>query len=103
MYFKNCFSRTSIQKVLARRYALFDISFNKLSFLYKFNILVTTASVSPWLTIYPSIESVIATLNPDNSKYYYFVADKNGKIYFGKNLSEHNNIIKNLKNKGLWY
>ena len=51
----------------------------------------------------PSIESIIATLNPDNSKYYYFVADKNGKIYFGKNLSEHNNIIKNLKNKGLWY
>ena len=51
----------------------------------------------------PSIESIIATLNPDTSKYYYFVADKNGKIYFGKNLSEHNNIIKNLKNKGLWY
>ena len=51
----------------------------------------------------PSVESIIATLNPDTSKYYYFVADKNGKIYFGKNLSEHNNIIARLKNKGLWY
>lgn len=51
----------------------------------------------------PSIESIIATLKPDNSKYYYFVADKNKRVYFSKNINEHNNTIARLKNQGLWY
>lgn len=51
----------------------------------------------------PSIESIKATLEPDNSKYYYFVADKNKRVYFSKNINEHNNTIARLKNQGLWY
>ena len=51
----------------------------------------------------PSITSIDAVLNPTESNYYYFVSDKNGKIYFAKNYQEHNSIIADLKAKGLWY
>ena len=51
----------------------------------------------------PSIEAIKAVLDPVKEDYYYFVADKNKKVYFSKNLSEHNNIIKKLKKQGLWY
>lgn len=51
----------------------------------------------------PSEESIKAALNPSNEDYLYFVADKNGKIYFSKTYEEHQKTISTLKNKGLWY
>lgn len=51
----------------------------------------------------PSITSIEAVLNPTQSEFYYFVSDKNGKIYFAKNYQEHNSIIADLKAKNMWY
>ena len=50
-----------------------------------------------------SKSSLEAALNPKETDAYYFVADKNGKVYFTKNYSEHTKIIQELKNKDLWY
>lgn len=47
--------------------------------------------------------SINATLNPLESDYLFFVADKNGKVYFTKNNTEHEKIIQELKDQGLWY
>ncbi len=49
------------------------------------------------------IESINAALHPETTDYLYFVADKNGKVYFAKNVEEHDNNIKSLKQQGLWY
>ena len=51
----------------------------------------------------PNIESIKAVINPKQNDYYFFVADKNGKTYFSKTNGEHETIISDLKNKGLWY
>ena len=51
----------------------------------------------------PSLESILAVLEPESTNYYYFVADKNKKVYFSKNLEEHNNTIYRLKINDLWY
>ena len=51
----------------------------------------------------PNIESIKAVINPKETDYYFFVADKNGKTYFSKTNEEHTAIIYDLKNKGLWY
>lgn len=51
----------------------------------------------------PSIESIIAVLEPVDEDYLYFVADKTRKVYFNKNLNGHNNTIVKLKREGLWY
>lgn len=61
----------------------------------------TSLPISPICN--PGIEAINAALEPDNNNYYYFVADKNKKIYFSKNINEHNNTIRRLKNEGLWY
>lgn len=50
----------------------------------------------------PGIESISAAINPTKHKYYYFVADKNGKVYLAKTNAEHEKIISNLKAKDLW-
>lgn len=50
----------------------------------------------------PSTSSIEAALNPTKSNYYFFVADKNKKVYFTKNATEHDNIIAKLKKEGLW-
>ena len=50
----------------------------------------------------PSIESIEATINPEDNDYYYFVADCNGKVYLTKKPSEHNNIINKLKSEYNW-
>ena len=50
----------------------------------------------------PSIESIGASINPTNSDYYYFVADKNGNVYYTKTSSEHSTKVKELKEKGDW-
>ena len=46
-----------------------------------------------------SIESAIY---PNKTDYLFFVADKNGKLYFNRTESEHSNIISTLKSQGLW-
>lgn len=51
----------------------------------------------------PSKSAIEATLNYKQTDAYYFVADKNGKVYFTKNNSEHNKKIQELKKDGLWF
>ena len=51
----------------------------------------------------PSAESIEAVLNPDEDSYLYFVADKNGEIYFSSTYEEHQQTIDTLRKKGLWY
>lgn len=51
----------------------------------------------------PSAESIEAVLNPDEDSYLYFVADKNGEIYFSNTYEEHQETINDLRRKGLWY
>lgn len=50
-----------------------------------------------------SKSSIDAAINPNTTDYLFFVADKNGKVYFTKTLSEHEKIISELQTKGLWY
>ena len=50
-----------------------------------------------------SKSSLDAALSPKETDAFYFVADKNGQVYFTKNYSEHNKIIKELKANDLWY
>ena len=49
-----------------------------------------------------SLSSIEASVNPTNNDYYYFVADKNKKIYYTKTGEEHNKKIAELKAKGDW-
>jgi len=51
----------------------------------------------------PSLESIESVISPINTNYYYFVADKNKKIYFSETIEEHNNTINRLKNNNLWF
>lgn len=51
----------------------------------------------------PSLDSISAAINPTNTDYYYFVADKNKKTYFSKTYEEHNQTVSSLKEQGLWY
>ena len=51
----------------------------------------------------PSKSAILATLNFTETENLYFVADKNKKVYFTKTNEEHENLIKQLKNDGLWY
>ncbi len=50
----------------------------------------------------PSNSSIEASINPTSSDYYYFVADKNGNVYYTKTSSEHSAKVKELKDKGDW-
>lgn len=50
----------------------------------------------------PSIESIEASITPTDSNYYYFVADKYGKIYFTSTLKEHEIKVQEIKEKGDW-
>ena len=50
-----------------------------------------------------SKNSIEAALRPSNTDYIFFVADKNGKLYFTKTVSEHNSIVSELKSQGLWF
>ena len=50
----------------------------------------------------PSKSSIEASINPTSSDYYYFVADKNGNVYYTKASSEHSAKVKELKDKGDW-
>ncbi len=50
----------------------------------------------------PGRTSIAASINPTKSNYYYFVADKNKKIYFTKTIQEHNQKIAEIKAAGDW-
>ena len=50
-----------------------------------------------------SRSSIEASINPSQTDYLFFVADKNGKVYFSKTSSEHDRIISDLRTKGLWF
>ena len=50
----------------------------------------------------PSLNSIIACIEPESHSYYYFVADKNGKTYFNKTYSAHEAEIARLKREDLW-
>lgn len=49
-----------------------------------------------------SIESIEAAINPNENTYIYFVADKNGKVYFTRTYDEHIQKVNELKDSGLW-
>lgn len=48
------------------------------------------------------LKSIESAIEPTKHKYYFFVADKNGKTYFSKTNSEHVNTVSKLKKEGLW-
>lgn len=50
----------------------------------------------------PSIESIEATINPEEHEYYYFVADCKGEVYLTRNSAEHDSIISELKREDNW-
>lgn len=50
----------------------------------------------------PSVESVEASLYPTVSDNLYFVADKNGKIYYTKTRQEHEAKVEEIKEAGDW-
>ena len=51
----------------------------------------------------PGIDAIKAALYPtENTEYYYFVTDKNGKFYFHKTLSEQNSTIAKLQQGNNW-
>ena len=51
----------------------------------------------------PSIGSVIASIEPSDTEYYFFVADKDGKTYFNKTSEGHSQTVAKLKKEGKWY
>lgn len=51
----------------------------------------------------PSKEAIDAVINYTPNDYFFFVSDKNGKIYFTKTAEEHQQIINQLIDEGLWY
>lgn len=51
----------------------------------------------------PSGSSIEAVIEHEDTENLFFVADKNGKVYFSKTNSEHEKKIKELKNSGLWF
>ena len=52
----------------------------------------------------PSLSSIKAAVNPStaNPSHYFFVNDKNGRFYFSRTSTEHQNTISKLKKDGLW-
>ena len=50
----------------------------------------------------PSDESIEATIHYTDNDYLFFVADKNGKIYYSRNNAEHEKTIKQIKDAGNW-
>jgi len=50
----------------------------------------------------PGLESIKATINPEITNNYYFVADCSGKTYLNKTESGHTSTINKLKREGNW-
>ena len=49
-----------------------------------------------------SLPSIEAAIKPNETSYIFFVADKNGKVYFTRTNEEHQEKVDELKNSGLW-
>ena len=66
----------------------------------------TRGTCVPGLPIGPiassSIKSIEAAIKPEKTAYYYFVADKNGKLYFNETDYGHNQTINYLIANDLW-
>lgn len=52
---------------------------------------------------FPSKVSIDAAANPAESNYLFFVADKNGKVYYNTTNAEHVKTVNNLKARNEWY
>ena len=50
-----------------------------------------------------SESSIKAVVEPDSGDDLFFVADKNGKVYFSKTNEEHDEKVKELKENNLWF
>lgn len=50
----------------------------------------------------PSLSSIKASFHPENHDYLFFVADKNGKIYYTKTEAEHSKKVSEIKEEGNW-
>lgn len=50
----------------------------------------------------PGLEAIDAALHPSNNDYLFFVADKNGKVYYTKTDAEHTAKVNELKKAGMW-
>lgn len=50
-----------------------------------------------------SVDSIKAAIEPSDTDYYYFVADKNKKTYFSKTYEEQQEVINKLQQEGLWF
>ncbi len=48
-------------------------------------------------------ESIEAAIEPNDTDYLFFVADKDGKIYFTTTNAEHMQVINELQSSGKWY
>ncbi len=46
--------------------------------------------------------SIEAAIIPNETSYLYFVADKDGNVYFTRTYDEHTQKVNELKNSGLW-
>ena len=49
-----------------------------------------TIGLPPTAISNPGIDSLKAAISPRKNKYYYYLHDMNGKIYFGETLEDHN-------------
>lgn len=49
------------------------------------------------------LDSIKASLNPEEHNYYYFVSDKYRNIYLNKTYNDHVNTVNRLQSEGLWY
>jgi UPF0755 protein len=51
----------------------------------------------------PSADSIVAAINYRDDNAYFFVSDKNRKIYFTETYADHIKLINRLKEEGLWF
>ena len=82
-----------------------DLTANELETKNPYNTRSTTMNgkipVGPICMV--SESSIKAILEHDDTDNLFFVADKNGKVYFSKTNAEHEKKIKELKDSGLWF
>ena len=50
----------------------------------------------------PRLDSIVAAIEPNETKNYYFVADTSNKLYFAETEAGHQTNIAELKRKGIW-
>ena len=56
------------------------------------------AGLPPTPICNPGLQSINAVRNPQSNSYYYYIHDKEGNIYYAKNLAGHNENIKKYLN-----